>query len=62
MLKEQKIVSKCCGAKIEYSEGGYIGEEICPVVISCSGCRKSSPYLATKWSKAGRPKKVETPF
>jgi len=30
--------SKCCNAEVNYSGGGYNGEELCPVEINCLEC------------------------
>ena len=58
MKKKRKInwgKSRCCKAEIEYSGGGYDGEDIVPVEMYCTKCGKSKPQVI---QKVGRPSKV----
>ena len=59
--KEKKVrnnnhgKSKCCKARINYNGGGYDGEDVVPVVFTCSKCGKQSPGVI---QSVGRPTKV----
>ncbi len=46
--------SKCCKAGVDYDGGGYDGEDIVPVVASCSKCGKMNPIVI---QRVGRPLK-----
>ena len=50
--------SKCCKAEVYYNGGGYDGEDIVPLVVSCSKCGKINPGII---QKVGRPTKFN-PF
>jgi len=47
--------SRCCKAEIEYSGGSYDGEDIVPVKMSCTKCRKPKPSVI---QRVGRPAKI----
>ena len=47
--------SKCCKTNVEYSGGGYDGEDIMPVESHCKKCGKENPGII---QRAGRPRKV----
>lgn len=46
--------SRCCKAEIEYTGGGYDGEDIVPAVSRCTKCGKENPSII---QRIGRPKK-----
>ena len=39
-----QVMSKCCNAKVEFSGGGYDGEDIVPVLTRCSSCSKDPDF------------------
>lgn len=47
--------SKCCKAEVDYSGGGYDGEDLCPVIVTCTKCGKNNPEVI---QRVGRPSKV----
>lgn len=57
--KENKLVSKCCKAEVDYSGGGYDGEDIVPVNRYCKNCMTVCDVI---YSRRGRPYKVNLPF
>ena len=50
--------SRCCKAKVDYSGGGYDGEDIVPVVSRCQKCGNQNPSV---FQRVGRPVK-DIPF
>jgi hypothetical protein len=52
----QNILSKCCSAEVIVSGGGYDGEDICPIIDTCSKCGE---VCKTK-GRVGRP--IKLPF
>ena len=36
--EEKKRTSKCCNAEIDFSGGGYVGEDIAPIEEYCVKC------------------------
>lgn len=52
--KENWGKSRCCKAEVDYSGGGYDGEDIVPVLVQCTNCRKIDPSIIRK---IGRPHK-----
>ena len=59
MKRENKKVSKCCKAEVDYSGGGYNGEDIVPVNVYCKNCMTICEVI---YAKRGRPYKIELPF
>ena len=57
--KQNKIVSKCCKADIEYTGGGVDEETVFPVLTYCKKCMTTCD---TRYLKRGRPYKLELPF
>jgi len=55
MKKELIGKTKCCKAEIEYDGGGYIGEDLAPVIVSCKECGLIDPKVI---QSVGRPKKL----
>jgi len=52
--------TKCCNAEIDYTGGGYNGEDIVPLSAPfCSKCGKTNPKINRP---VGRPPKIEIPF
>jgi hypothetical protein len=47
--------SKCCKAEVDYSGGGYDGEDIVPIVMYCKKCGK---VIQSVIQKVGRPSKT----
>lgn len=46
--------SRCCKAEIDYSGGGYDGEDIVLVKVVCKGCGENNPEVI---QRIGRPLK-----
>lgn len=38
-MEEVRLESRCCGAEVDFTGGGYDGEEIVPVYNVCVYCR-----------------------
>lgn len=51
--------SKCCKAEVEYTGGGYDGEDVVPVESYCTNCHKAEPKII---QRVGRPRKVDLVF
>lgn len=47
--------SKCCKAEVSYDGGGYDGEDIVPVVMSCKKCNE---VITSVIQNVGRPRKI----
>ena len=48
--------SKCCKSEVDYSGGGYDGEDIVPVVVSCKRCGKTNPHVIQRVGRPVKPK------
>jgi len=59
MKKENKLVSKCCKAEVDYVGGGYDGEDIVSVTEMCKKCLEPCERI---YARVGRPYKVDLPF
>ncbi len=37
-IKEPILLSKCCDAEVDFQGGGYIDEDVAPVIEVCKKC------------------------